>query len=89
MAAAAWVRFPVSAMPFFFGDYLALFSAEEKKNEARGIRTPNLWVWNPTRCHCAIASWFGGKIASLLAVSAGHSRSLRGDAAEVLQYQRR
>ena len=24
--------------------------------EARGIRTPNLWVWNPTRCHCAIAS---------------------------------
>ena len=26
------------------------------KHEARGIRTPNLWVWNPTRCHCAIAS---------------------------------
>ena len=24
--------------------------------EARGIRTPNLRVWNPTRCHCAIAS---------------------------------
>ena len=26
------------------------------KGEARGIRTPNLRVWNPTRCHCAIAS---------------------------------
>ena len=24
--------------------------------EARGIRTPNLRVWNPTRCHCAIGS---------------------------------
>ena len=27
-----------------------------RKDEARGIRTPNLRVWNPTRCHCAIAS---------------------------------
>ena len=27
-----------------------------QENEARGIRTPNLRVWNPTRCHCAIAS---------------------------------
>ena len=26
------------------------------KYEARGIRTPNLRVWNPTRCHCAIKS---------------------------------
>ena len=27
-----------------------------RKDEARGIRTPNLRVWNPTRCHCAIGS---------------------------------
>jgi hypothetical protein len=30
---------------------LALFTCE-----ARGIRTPNLRVWNPTRYRCAIAS---------------------------------
>ena len=30
-----------------------------RKDEARGIRTPNLRVWNPTRCHCAIASHLG------------------------------
>ena len=30
-----------------------------RKDEARGIRTPNLRVWNPTRCHCAIASFLG------------------------------
>ena len=29
---------------------------EKQKCEARGIRTPNLWVWNPTRCRCAMAS---------------------------------
>ena len=51
VAAAAWVRFPVSASSFFL-----VLTHAEKKNEARGIRTPNLWVWNPTRCHCAIAS---------------------------------
>ena len=32
-------------------------------NEPRGIRTPSLRVWNPTRCHCAMGSrqyckWF-------------------------------
>ena len=27
------------------------------KYEARGIRTPNLRVWNPTRYRCAIASY--------------------------------
>ena len=27
-----------------------------KINEARGIRTPSLRVWNPTRYRCAIAS---------------------------------
>ena len=26
------------------------------RTEPRGIRTPNLRVWNPTRCHCAIGS---------------------------------
>ena len=26
------------------------------RSEPRGIRTPNLRVWNPTRCHCAIGS---------------------------------
>ena len=33
-------------------------NAATTKNEldARGIRTPNLGVWNPTRCRCAIAS---------------------------------
>ena len=29
---------------------------KRKTCEARGIRTPNLRVWNPTRCRCAIAS---------------------------------
>ena len=24
--------------------------------DARGIRTPSLRIWNPTRCHCAMAS---------------------------------
>ena len=30
-----------------------------QRREARGIRTPNLRVWNPTRCRCAIASCLG------------------------------
>ena len=25
-------------------------------NDARGTRTPSLRIWNPTRCHCAMAS---------------------------------
>ena len=25
-------------------------------NDLRGNRTPNLRVWNPTRCHCAMKS---------------------------------
>ena len=37
VAAAAWVRFPVSASLFLFFCNNAV-----KKNEARGIRTPNL-----------------------------------------------
>ena len=28
----------------------------KKDHEPRGIRTPNLRVWNPTRCHCAMGS---------------------------------
>ena len=53
VAAAAWVRFPVSAILFVC---IFFFQQKKRKYEARGIRTPNLWVWNPTRCHCAIAS---------------------------------
>ena len=34
------------------------------KTEARGIRTPNLRVWNPTRYRCAIASYM--KIKNLV-----------------------
>ena len=57
MAAAAWVRFPVSADAFFLRKiFFARVSKKKLGCEARGIRTPNLWVWNPTRCHCAIAS---------------------------------
>ena len=26
------------------------------KNDPRGIRTPSLWIWNPTRCRCAMES---------------------------------
>ena len=26
-------------------------------NDLRGNRTPNLRVWNPTRCHCAMKSF--------------------------------
>ena len=37
--------------------YFSKFQKKEsqKNNEARGIRTPNLRVWNPTRCRCAMA----------------------------------
>ena len=28
----------------------------DKKNDPRGNRTPNLRFWNPTRCHCAMES---------------------------------
>ena len=28
----------------------------EERVDARGIRTPSLRIWNPTRCHCAMAS---------------------------------
>ena len=56
VAAAAWVRFPVSAILFVCIFFAFFFFKEKKMYEARGIRTPNLWVWNPTRCHCAIAS---------------------------------
>jgi hypothetical protein len=31
---------------------------KKKKNDPRGNRTPNLRVWNPTRCHCAMESLF-------------------------------
>ena len=41
VAAAAWVRFPVSAILFV----CIFFSTKKKKKyEARGIRTPNFWV---------------------------------------------
>ena len=26
------------------------------KYDPRGIRTPSLWIWNPTRCRCAMES---------------------------------
>ena len=29
----------------------------KKNNDLRGNRTPNLRVWNPTRCHCAMKSF--------------------------------
>ena len=29
-----------------------------QKNDLRGNRTPNLRVWNPTRCHCAMKSLY-------------------------------
>jgi hypothetical protein len=32
-----------------------------KKSDLGGNRTPNLWVWNPTRCHCATKSARGGE----------------------------
>ena len=28
----------------------------KKVDDLRGNRTPNLRVWNPTRCHCAMKS---------------------------------
>ena len=28
----------------------------KKQTDPRGNRTPNLRVWNPTRCHCAMES---------------------------------
>ena len=28
-----------------------------QKNDLRANRTPNLRVWNPTRCHCAMKSY--------------------------------
>ena len=33
---------------------LTFFS--QKMIDLRGNRTPNLRVWNPTRCHCAMKS---------------------------------
>ena len=32
-------------------------SRHKKGNDLRGNRTPNLRVWNPTRCHCAMKSY--------------------------------
>ena len=45
-----------SALFFLFALSIGQKKWAKKGCEARGIRTPNLWVWNPTRCHCAIAS---------------------------------
>ena len=35
---------------FFF----VLWGHRKKRTDHRGNRTPNLRVWNPTRCHCAM-----------------------------------
>ena len=34
-------------------------AGNKKTNDLRGNRTPNLRVWNPTRCHCAMKSFCG------------------------------
>ena len=43
------------------GGFFLLIAAKskkrnQKKTDPRGNRTPNLRVWNPTRCHCAMES---------------------------------
>ena len=38
---------------FFFGLGVCVCA---KRTDPRGNRTPNLRVWNPTRCHCAMES---------------------------------
>ena len=42
VAAAAWVRFPVSAVSFCFGCIIIRQTTQKKICEARGIRTHNL-----------------------------------------------
>ena len=42
---SAWVRTPLQAL-------FCLVT----KSDPRGIRTPSLWIWNPTRCRCAMES---------------------------------
>ena len=40
-----------------FGEFFFLFGRVcAKRTNPRGNRTPNLRVWNPTRCHCAMES---------------------------------
>ena len=39
------------------GAELGLGRVQKKVNDLRGNRTPNLRVWNPTRCHCAMKSY--------------------------------
>lgn len=34
----------------------ATVRGQQKRTDPRGNRTPNLRVWNPTRCHCAMES---------------------------------
>jgi hypothetical protein len=36
---------------------VGLNGARKKGDDLRGNRTPNLRVWNPTRCHCAMKSY--------------------------------
>ena len=45
---------------------IAGVALEEQKrcHDLRGNRTPNLRVWNPTRCHCAMKSNSGAVRAS-------------------------
>lgn len=33
----------------------------KNSDDLRGNRTPNLRVWNPTRCHCAMKSYLISK----------------------------
>ena len=47
---SAWVRTPLQAL------FLDI-----PKSDPRGIRTPSLWIWNPTRCRCAMESFFSFK----------------------------
>lgn len=41
---------------FFFPRVEGRGPKKTKKTDPRGNRTPNLRVWNPTRCHCAMES---------------------------------
>jgi hypothetical protein len=39
------------------GGKVGIGQSAKKGDDLRGNRTPNLRVWNPTRCHCAMKSY--------------------------------
>ena len=53
---SAWVRTPLQAL-FWLKIGHPLESNPVPKSDPRGIRTPSLWIWNPTRCRCAMESF--------------------------------